>query len=221
MRNKEGNILVALMFLLPYLGLAEEPEAPVKFGFSIGESKGLVSSAYHLFNENKDTDFFDLNLPRYGSSFNRLQVGNGIGISINSVVGFTKSVEFMTIGIEPTSGRFVINSNPEIQSYYEWTPMLTLGPKFTLCGIDLSFHGRYGFAVGDMGLVGFGLEADTAYGFAAYAHTRLIQIAAESTYIGAGTLIKNIDVKTGYFIMRFEDVTSIRNEQSFMMLFSW
>jgi hypothetical protein len=213
--------LVLSILLYPSFSLADK-EPPVVWGLIGGSSTGFVSAGYHLFNEQRDNDdFFGLHLPRYGSSLNRLQIGNGVGISINSVVGFTESYSFITVGFEPTSGRVVLNTNSNIESYFEWMPALSLGPKFTLLGVDVSIHGRYGFAVGDMGLVGLSPEFTSSYGWAAYLNTRLISIAAESTYIGSGSLIKSLDVKSGFFIIRYEDTTSIRNEQSLMLLLSF
>lgn len=208
------KFLLFTMFLslLPLKALAEEPS----FGLAAGNSWGATIGSYNLF----DQDKVHWGMKRYGGGVSRMQVGNGLGLNLQSSGGvFLNDAEDPSfiepkLTIEPGSGRLVLNTNGSVESSYQWLPMVGTGPQFNLFGNQLFVVARAGGSVGNFGNDGIVPRFHNAFGYGVYFDNH---VAFTYTVIGDAR-IEAAEVENNHFVLHLEQTRGQRDEKSYVFM---
>lgn len=207
--------MVALMVLsmMSSLTLANGPDKPIAVGGIAGTQNRLSLGDYNLFNFNK----FSTGAYRYGTGVSRLSVGDGIGISASSINGgfvYGNTDSIFGVGVEPFSGKIQADTNGKSETYYQWVPALSVGPK--LGPVMLAY--RLGASIGSQGYTDLLPRLNSAQGAVVYLHTKQVRIGLEHTSIGNGSSLNTIDLQTSKYGARVESDTGLNKETSVMLL---
>lgn len=146
--------LLLLFLFLNYVAFADDNKG-ASLGLTAGQTKGFAVGDYNLFDQDKLT----FGIKRYGGGYSRLYIGNGVGLQLTAQGGVflndTPDSDIgMRVGAEPVGGRINLNTNSQVESYYQWLPMISAGPEFNLLGDMIYVALRAGGSVGNYGNVG-------------------------------------------------------------------
>lgn len=185
-------------------------------GIGLGANVGSQSNAftvgdYNLFDW--DQNFFGYY--RYGGGGARLQLGQGVGISMSSTGGIAAyTFDYAVIGVEPFDGTIVANSNRSVESQYTYTPGISLLGKLgpIMLGPKIGLYG------GNLG--GQGMNPDVSLACGAQALLQLGSFNMEGTYtkILSGVSIGSGDLIFKKVILRYENYQGLREETNYLLL---
>jgi hypothetical protein len=167
-------------------------ESPVGLGGLVGQAPGSHEYAFVVEGQNHFTQregMYGLN--QYGQGESRLELGNGVGISLQATSGVSlyglKETDHHGVaphlGIEPFSGMIHWNSGGRRTNVYEWLPMASVGPQFAFGSCRLLPLIRGGGAAGNITQSGYTPSIGVAYGAGTYLNCETIDVAAEATQI--------------------------------------
>lgn len=215
------SLVVLFCSLFPYQLCAADDRSPVALGAVAGEQKGVVLGDYHQFDQARRSWGFN----RYGGGLSYLYIGKGIGVTATDSGGVfllepKNTLVDMVLGLEPGSGIVSMNTNSSVYSYYAWTPMLSVGPKFSFIGNNLYVAIKGGGSVSDMGHNGLSPHARAAYGYGAYLSSGTGSIGASETFFGDNNL-KSIQIDLGPLGGRVSNDTGLNSETSYVLLYKW
>jgi len=210
------------LLLLPILAFAtEQPNLSPSLGASWGDTKTLFIGTSNLFDQEK----YVMGVKRYGSGVSRLQVGNTVGLSFASSSGFflnnedTKWLIHPRVGVD-FGGRLVLNTNSSTETYYEWLPMISIGPQFNIADCNLYFAGKYGVGIGNLGIYGILPRFDWgAHGAGIHLSCeKNIGISYSGTILNENQNIESIDLIYKSFTIRGERSKGFLEERSLLFL---
>lgn len=173
--------------------------SPVGIGALVGESGGTSEYAVVIEGNNhfkQRRGIYDVR--QYGHGQSRVEIGNGLGLSFAATSGVTlygldrKGGFSPHFGIEPASGRIVMNTRADREDYYEWLPMASVGPQFGWKACRMLPLARAGMAAGNLGRDNLKPAFNAAYGVGAYLNCSKLDIAAEVTRVNRS--VSDIDL---------------------------
>lgn len=183
----------------------------------MGVNVGSQSNAFAIGNYNQlDWDHKYMGVYRYGGGGGRLQIGQGVGISLSSEGGILAyGIGPEVLGLELMNGTVVANSNRSVESQYTYTPGVSLltnlgplmiGPKVGGYLGNLGGQGMTPNLGTQLGAQVFLVLSDTFKADAVY--TRV----TEQLSLFAGELL------FGRLMARYESYRGLRTEANYMIL---
>jgi hypothetical protein len=159
---------------------------------------------------------------QYGHGESRLELGNGVGLSLSATSGVSlyglKPGETWSphVGIEALSGRITVNTNGSFERYYEWLPMMSAGLQFAVTrSCRLLPLARAGGGAGNLGKNGWAPSLRAAYGTGAYLNCADLDVAAEITRLpGSGNDVNLTTVDVAYPLSRHGLKIGLRGEST-------
>jgi hypothetical protein len=154
-----------------------------------------------------------LGVTRYGFAQSRLEIGSSTGVNLAAVSGITvfgldERQRFSPhVGIEPFSSRLSWNTSDKRESFYEWLPMVSIGPQFATGSCRILPLVKGGASVGNLGYSGIRPRFARAYGTGAHMNcsqfdlgAELIRSDANPSPIDSGTL--DVSYQPGFTDLR-------------------
>lgn len=203
------NYLTLLALLLSTTSFADDVPG---FGANVGnQSNAATIGNYNLF----DWDRTHYGFYRYGGGGGRLQVGQGIGLSLSSSGGImADQSEHGVLGFEVMDGTAVINSNRSVESQYTYFPgasyMGRLGP--------FMIGPKVGGYIGNLAGQGMTPHIDYAYGGQAFYNIGTFSGEAVYTRTGEGLSIMAAEITAHLFIVRYERYEGLRQENNYILI---
>lgn len=149
-----------------------------RYSFSIGDM--------HYYHQNTD----NWGLIRYGYNNTRFNIGNGVGIFLQSFGG-TSVIDTQTVGpqlgVDFASIEIKLDSNSK--SFYSYYPGVTLGPEFKLGEVRGLVYGKAGGYIGTLGLNHFLPDCRWLYGAGAHFNLGLVNLNGVVYYFNSMRLI--------------------------------
>lgn len=185
-------------------------ETPVGVGTELGDVAGHTDYGVAIEAQNhfkQHTDSTGLN--RYGQAESRLNLGNGIGVSLYAMSGVTlygispERPRFSPhLGLEPFNGGITWNSNGHQNNFYEWIPAVSAGVQWTSGRCKYLPLIRGGGALGTVGKPGWtwSPSAGTSYGAGAYVNCLNLDVGMDATHIDSQDRRANLGVIDAAYI---------------------
>jgi hypothetical protein len=127
-----------------------------------------------------------MGIVRYGYGLNKFNVGNGIGIDIQSYGG--SCLLPVTEGLGPQIGLDFANmwlrADTNTRSYYGWAPGLSVGPQWALGTTKFLVLAKAGGYAGNIGMGVFWPQFRASYGAAAYVNADDFTASFDSLWFG-------------------------------------
>jgi hypothetical protein len=126
-----------------------------------------------------------LGVTRYGFAESRLELGSSTGVNLAAVSGITLfglgDGQWFSphMGIEPFSSRLTWNTSHDRESFYEWLPMVSIGPQFAASTCRILPLVKGGASVGNLGYSGLLPRFNWAYGTGAHLNCSRFNLGAE------------------------------------------
>ncbi len=184
-----------------YLKGAEDPDLSkidhirsLYFGASIMPvNNGEAHYGFNIGDVNQfDQSEMQLNNYRYGFGYGALQLGNGVGINLQSSSGLTllgikgsDKVISPLIGAE-FGGKIVANTNGNVSSYYQWFPGFSAGLQVGgTTGVQMALVGKGGIGLGNWGRRDLWPDGSLFVGGALYLNTPAVSVGLEHLTFGS------------------------------------
>lgn len=147
--------------------------------------EGAYASGYSVFRVNRAEPF--KNTHTFGEGTVRVELGSGFGVSGFDWPGSTGNVakfalqnrytRFFLLGFEPIANSYSANTNGRRHDYFQWTPALSLGPRFSWHGNSrlIQLAARVGGSFGNLSPA----ASKLSYGIGLYVHFDQFQVIGE------------------------------------------
>ncbi len=212
--------MLAAVLLIVSNTYANETDTPVALGMVWGDTKAVAVGGFNTFDQ--ETPYYDMK--RYGTGGGRMQVGNTFGLALSSNTGVfindedTDWIVYPRVGFD-VGGRYILNTNSTIETYYQWLPLLNVGPHINIgkCKLFISIKG--GGTVGNFGHYGILPSVNWAWGAGGYFYYDGAGVSY-AKYVFGGHLVEGVDAQYKQFILRAEQTDGLRREEAIMVLWS-
>ena len=182
------------------------------FGANIGnQSSAAIIGNYNLFNWDKQNYGFY----RYGGGGGRLQIGQGLGLSLSSTGGImAHQTKHSVLGVEVLDGTIVCNTNRSVESQYTFLPGVSLLGRLG----PFMLGPKIGGYVGNLGTQGMTPHIDLAYG--GQALYKLGTFSGEGVYTRTlgGLLLLSAEITALTFVARYERYEGLRQENNYILM---
>jgi hypothetical protein len=195
-RTTARYLLLLLAFGWPLAGVAaQQVHLQNLIGLGALAGSGTRADSYSFFieghNHFKQTKTI-WGIRQYGFSQSRLELGNGIGVTLDALSGITllglEKDESVAphLGIEPFDGQITWNSRSSRASYYQWLPMASAGLQAVAGSCRILPELRLGGALGNIGRHKLAPWPHASAGVAAHVNCAQTDFAAYFTRIDPG-----------------------------------
>ena len=151
-------------------------------------------------------------------------VGNGFGLDLGSSGGTFLNMEnqdytvWPRLGVE-MGGKIVLSTNSDKETYYHWTPGLSVGPQLKVAGCSLYPSIMGGVGIGNFGKYGILPRFDLLYGPGAYLSCGENGVSYSHKIMGVGDhYFQSLEMTVGAFHMKLERNKGFRTEKSLLFM---